>query len=192
MQGGDYSMLVTKGISPAVWLLTLCALIAVWRGGNSVLDLWLMVVLTIWLFDIALAAVFGSSRFDLGFYAGRIYGLIAASIVLIALMVEMIRLYGHLTEALRLAEERNLDLINTRKMLKVMTAIARNNCTVIFTTHDPNAAAAIADQVVLLQNGSIIGQGEPDKTITSDLLSQTYQDRVEVIQTDRRPVVLAL
>ena len=117
MRAGDYSMLVTKGISPAVWLLTLCALIAVWRHNKSVLDLWLMAVLTIWLFDIALAAVFGSSRFDLGFYAGRIYGLLAASIVLIALMVEMIRLYDHLADALRLAEERNLDLINTREAM---------------------------------------------------------------------------
>jgi signal transduction histidine kinase len=117
MQGGDYSMLVTKGISPAVWILSLFALIAVWRRNTSVLDLWMMVVLTIWLFDIALAAVFGSSRFDLGFYAGRVYGLIAASVVLIALMVEMIRLYGHLSDALRLSEERNLDLINTREAM---------------------------------------------------------------------------
>lgn len=115
MQGGDYAMLVTKGISPAVWVLTLIALLAVWRRNTTVLDLWLMVVLTIWLFDIALAAVFGSSRFDLGFYAGRMYGLIAASVVLIALLVEMVRLYGRLTEALRLSEDRNQELVSTQE-----------------------------------------------------------------------------
>ena len=35
-----------------------------------------------WVFDIALAAVLNAGRFDLGFYAGRIYGLLAASFVL--------------------------------------------------------------------------------------------------------------
>jgi hypothetical protein len=41
-------------------------------------------VVWIWLFDIALAAVMGASRFDLGFYAGRIFGLIAAGFLMIA------------------------------------------------------------------------------------------------------------
>jgi signal transduction histidine kinase/CheY-like chemotaxis protein len=111
MQGGDYSMLVSKGVSPFIWFLTLAAAITVWRQANSVLDLWLGVVMVVWLFDIALAAVLGSSRFDLGFYAGRLYGLIAASIVLVALLVETVRLYGRLAEALDLAETRNAELI---------------------------------------------------------------------------------
>ncbi|HTO84487.1 MAG TPA: MASE4 domain-containing protein, partial [Methylomirabilota bacterium] len=77
MQGSDYSLLVSKGISPAVWLLTLVAMIALWERKQRALDLWLMLVMWIWLFDIALAAVIGSTRFDLGFYAGRMFGLIA-------------------------------------------------------------------------------------------------------------------
>src|SRR2546426_8771740 len=47
-----------------------------------------MVVMCAWLFDIALAAVFNAGRFDLGFYAGRIYGLLAASFVLMVLLLE--------------------------------------------------------------------------------------------------------
>ena len=46
------------------------------------LDVWLMVVMCAWLFDIALSAIVNAARFDLGFYAGRIYGLCAASFVL--------------------------------------------------------------------------------------------------------------
>lgn len=117
IKDGDYAMLVSKGISPAVWFLTLFALLAVWRRATAVLDLWLMVVMAVWLLDIALAAILGSSRFDLGFYAGRMYGLIAASIVLIALLAEMVRLYGHLTDALRLSEERNAELVHSREAL---------------------------------------------------------------------------
>jgi signal transduction histidine kinase/ActR/RegA family two-component response regulator len=64
-----------------------------------VLDLWLMVVMCAWLFDIALAAVLNAGRFDLGFYAGRIYGLLAASFVLMVLLIENGRLYARLVGA---------------------------------------------------------------------------------------------
>ena len=39
-----------------------------------------MVVLFAWLLDIALSAVLNAGRFDVGFYAGRIYGLLAANV----------------------------------------------------------------------------------------------------------------
>ena len=44
----------------------------------TVLDLWLMVVICAWAFDVALSAVFNAGRFDLGFYVGRTYGLLAS------------------------------------------------------------------------------------------------------------------
>ena len=70
-----------------VWLLNLLALSCLSRRRPySVLDLWLIVVMCAWLFDIALSAVFNAGRYDLGFYAGRIYGLLAASFVLIVLL----------------------------------------------------------------------------------------------------------
>jgi signal transduction histidine kinase/ActR/RegA family two-component response regulator len=88
---GDYTIGVAKGISPTYWVLTLIAFVALWRRQATVLDLWLMVVMGAWLMDIGLSAVIGASRYDLGFYAGRIYGLIAASVVLVALLLEMAR-----------------------------------------------------------------------------------------------------
>src|SRR5438876_1482375 len=58
-----------------------------------------MVVMCAWFFDIALAAVLNAGRFDLGFYAGRIYGLLAASFVLTALLIENGKLYVRLVAA---------------------------------------------------------------------------------------------
>ena len=70
----------------SVWMLSVAALVALWqRKPRTVLDLWLMVVMCAWFFDVALSAVLNAGRFDLGFYAGRIYGLLAASFVLIML-----------------------------------------------------------------------------------------------------------
>ena len=58
-----------------------------------------MVVTCAWFFDVALSAVLNAGRFDLGFYAGRIYGLLAASFVLIMLVLENSMLYGRLVES---------------------------------------------------------------------------------------------
>ena len=114
MQGSDYSLLVKKGVSPAVWLLTLAAMLLLWQRPLRIVDLWLMLVMWIWLFDIALAAVIGSSRFDLGFYVGRIFGLIASGFLLIMLLGEMGRLYVGVLGAAADAERRYAELARER------------------------------------------------------------------------------
>jgi signal transduction histidine kinase len=67
------------------------------------LDLWVMVVMCVWICEIALAAMLNSGRFDLGFYAGRVYGLAAASFLLLALILETSALHARLEAA---SEER--------------------------------------------------------------------------------------
>jgi hypothetical protein len=114
MQGSDYTMMVTKGVSPAVWLLTFIAMLMLWQRQQRIVDLWLMLVMWVWLFDIALAAVIGSSRFDLGFYAGRVFGLIAASFLLVSLLVEMAALYVGVLGQAADAERRFAELARTR------------------------------------------------------------------------------
>jgi signal transduction histidine kinase len=99
MQGNQYTPTMI-GVVSSVWLFSLLALFALWRRRpHMVLDLWLMVVMCAWFFDIALSAVLNAGRFDLGFYAGRIYGLLAASFVLMMLLIENSVLYGRLVEA---------------------------------------------------------------------------------------------
>ncbi len=83
------------------WSLSLLALVTLlWRRPHCVLDLWLMVVMCAWLFDIAFAGVLNHGRFDLGFYAGRAYSLCAASFVLVVLTLENINLYVLVVQAL--------------------------------------------------------------------------------------------
>ncbi len=83
----------------SVWSLSVLALGILWRKQpHSVLDLWLMIVLCAWLIDIALAAVLNGGRYDLGWYAGRIYGLLAANFVLLVLLVENGVLYANLVQ----------------------------------------------------------------------------------------------
>jgi signal transduction histidine kinase len=86
-------------VATACWTLSLLALAVLWQRRRSLLDLWLMVVMCVWIFDIALASVLNAGRFDVGWYAGRIYGLLAASFVLVVLLLENSVLYARLAEA---------------------------------------------------------------------------------------------
>jgi hypothetical protein len=115
MQNGNYALLVSKGVSPAVWLLTLIAMAALWQKTQRVVDLWLMLVMWIWLFDIALSAVIGSHRFDLGFYSGRIFGLIAASFLLVTLIVELAQMYAGALGAASRAEKQIAEMLRAQK-----------------------------------------------------------------------------
>jgi len=100
LSGGRYSTVFMVVIS-SVWCFSLTALLMLWfRRLRSVIDIWLMVVLCVWLFDIALSAIFNVARFDLGFYAGRLYGLGAASFVLIVLLAENVAMQGQLARLL--------------------------------------------------------------------------------------------
>jgi PAS domain S-box-containing protein len=108
MNGNHYSR-IQIGVISVVWLLSLAALVALWRRRpHSVLDLWLMVVMCAWLFDMALGAVLNNARYDLGWYSGRLYGLMAANFVLLVLLLETRALYARLARSLeteRLAAE---------------------------------------------------------------------------------------
>jgi signal transduction histidine kinase len=87
-------------VATAAWGLSVAALPLLWRRRpHSVLDLWLMVVMCVWVFDIALASVLNAGRFDVGWYAGRVYGLLAASFVLVVLLLENGVLYARLSQA---------------------------------------------------------------------------------------------
>jgi PAS domain S-box-containing protein len=89
------------GVVSAVWSLSLATLLVLWfRRLHSVIDIWLMVVMCAWLFDIALSAIVNVARFDLGFYVGRIYGLGAASFVLAVLLVDNVALQAQLSRLL--------------------------------------------------------------------------------------------
>jgi two-component system, sensor histidine kinase and response regulator len=124
MRGNQYTP-TTNFVNSSVWGLSLLAMLVLWRRRpRSVLYLWLMVVMCAWFFDIALAAVLNQARFDLGWYAGRIYGLLAASFVLMVLLLENGKLYARLAQAYegerrerQLVEQRTTELMAANKEL---------------------------------------------------------------------------
>ncbi|WP_426954478.1 MASE4 domain-containing protein [Muricoccus radiodurans] len=97
--GDDYAALTTSGVGPAVQLLTVVALVAVWRatrGRRTVLELWIAAGLALLILDNLLTMA-GGARATIGWYAGRVEALVSAFVILWA--------YLHEVDALRARAE---------------------------------------------------------------------------------------
>jgi PAS domain S-box-containing protein len=106
IMSGDQDASRKIQIAAACWALSFVALAVLWRRRpHSLIDLWLMVTLCAWIFDIALAAVLNGARYDVGWYGGRVYGLLAASFVLLVLLLENSVLHAQIAAA-RESEQR--------------------------------------------------------------------------------------
>jgi len=122
VKAGDYSRVLSTGTGPSLLILCLLALIVLWRLRRpTVLDIWLMVVMAAWIFDVILASLISSLRFDLGWYAGRVCGLLASTFVLVVLLLETNSLHGRLARAQALLREHaEQELLRTREFLDLV------------------------------------------------------------------------
>jgi diguanylate cyclase (GGDEF)-like protein/PAS domain S-box-containing protein len=115
MRSNSYSPIQVV-VSGTVWMFSVAALLVLWmRRPHSKLDLWLIAVMWAWIFDVALSAVFNAGRFDLGFYAGRIYGVLAATFVLLVLLLEMNAVYARFARSLWAEREERKREIEERR-----------------------------------------------------------------------------
>ncbi len=113
-------------------ILSIIAIALLWQSKQSALDLWLLVVLEIWMFDALLFFVL-STRYSLLWYGGRAFATFAASLVLLFLLSQTAVLYGRLARSyimLERSEETNLLLIaelqhRTRNLLSLVSSLAR-------------------------------------------------------------------
>ncbi|HEX5321578.1 MAG TPA: MASE4 domain-containing protein, partial [Stellaceae bacterium] len=106
LQDGNYTRVYIVTVT-TVWVVSFAAAAAVWRRRDrSALDLWLVVVMVAWLADIALSAGLNRARWDVGFYFGRGYGLVAASFVVAMILLETSGLHSRLARATVRLEKR--------------------------------------------------------------------------------------
>lgn len=89
MDGTTFTLVMNLILSSIFGMCAISLGLLLKRKPHSVLDIWLMVILCAWIFDISLSAVLNAARFDFGFYAGRIYGLFAAVGILGILLAEI-------------------------------------------------------------------------------------------------------
>jgi iron complex transport system ATP-binding protein len=63
--------------------------------------------------------------------------------------------------------------------------------TIVLTTHDPNTASVLADEIVILRAGQVLASGTPVAVMTDEILGAAYGVEVDVRLIDGRPHVLA-
>jgi PAS domain S-box-containing protein len=106
------------GFTLLCYVLTIVVL---WARRRSVLDLWLLVVMCAFVIEMCLISFPVPARYSVGWYGGRICGLLSGSLVLFVLLYEITTLYARQAgnaernraqEALRESEERLQDIID--------------------------------------------------------------------------------
>jgi iron complex transport system ATP-binding protein len=86
----------------------------------------------------------------------------------------------------------HLDLRNKRRIVDVMNGLSASGVTILFTTHEPDLAAAVATDLVLLRDGSVLRAGPISEALTGEDLSETYGVPVRVVEAEGRRAVLWL
>ena len=84
----------------------------------------------------------------------------------------------------------HLDLANARRVTSLLGDLRDRGKTIVFSTHDPNEAAAVADRVLLIRRGGVVAVGPTAEVLTSEHLSATYGVPVEVAEIHGRPFAL--
>jgi PAS domain S-box-containing protein len=166
MAGNLYSSKLT-GVVSGFWALNFVALVLLLRRRpRTMLDLWLMVVMCAWIFDMGLGAVFNTGRFDLGFYAGRIYGFLAASFLLVVFLVENSTQYRQLAVAhaierheRKLVQERTAQLTVVNKELDSSIVALRDSSMRIQSILD-----TVIDGIITIDEHGVVESINPAAT----------------------------
>lgn len=84
------------------------------------------------------------------------------------------------TEVMLLDEPTSaLDMKNQNMILSILKTIAKEeNKTIIFSSHNPNNALYLDSHVILINEGTIIEQGDSKSIITVEKLSSIYGDAI--------------
>ncbi|HZR69350.1 MAG TPA: MASE4 domain-containing protein [Burkholderiales bacterium] len=182
------------GVATACWMLSVVAIAALWRRRPlTVLDLWLMVVMCAWVFDVALASVLNAGRFDVGWYAGRAYGLLASSFVLIVLLLENGVLYARLAEAhagerraRRRVEEKTTELVIANKELDAFSHSVSHDLRAPLRTVDGYARMLEEDYAARLDAEArrLIGV----LRVASQRMGRMIEDLLEFSKLGRHPL----
>jgi signal transduction histidine kinase len=122
-------------------LLYVIALALLWRHRTCSLDLWLAIVLGTLLAEIVLLSCISNGiRLSVGWWTGRAFGLLSASIVLVALLVESMSLYARLARSV--AAERRVRESRLTAM-EAMSATVAHEITQPVASMVTNANAAL-------------------------------------------------
>jgi iron complex transport system ATP-binding protein len=84
----------------------------------------------------------------------------------------------------------HLDLSNRSHLAALIRNLAARGVTVILTTHDPNVAARVANDAVLMRRGEVLASGPVEEVLNASNLTATYGVPVQVAQVYGKTVIV--
>lgn len=84
----------------------------------------------------------------------------------------------------------HLDLRNRQELLSMIKKMKKDQKIIIFTTHDPNDALAIAEKVLLMHKGTTIEFGETKSVMQKELLQKTFDIPIQIQQIEEKTIIL--
>ncbi len=115
-----YSTKALVAIRPFMWPIVVAALTVLYARTRArrVLDLWLCVVLFTGILEFMMTAIASNGRYTFGWYAGHVYGVLAASVVLSALVIETVTLYARVVRVLAEMRTQSAQLARSEDALR--------------------------------------------------------------------------
>jgi signal transduction histidine kinase len=144
-------------------LLLVVTFVVLWVRRHSLLDLWLMVVITAYGAELALSFFPSPVTYTFGWYAGRVCALLSSSLILFVLLHEIMTLYTQLLGAVR-AQRREREA-------RLMTGDAVA-ATIAHEVKQPLSAMITRAETVLRR----LDRGEPDFDKAKEDLKQIAAD----------------
>ncbi|AHG73325.1 Iron(III) ABC transporter, ATP-binding protein [Mannheimia sp. USDA-ARS-USMARC-1261] len=85
----------------------------------------------------------------------------------------------------------NLDMFHARELMKLLRQLTDELAlTVVMVVHDINIAAAYADTIVAMKNGTIEKIGSPQQIITNENLKAVFNLDADVVEYQGKPLVI--
>jgi iron complex transport system ATP-binding protein len=84
----------------------------------------------------------------------------------------------------------HLDIKNKSRLLAILRELVAEGKTIVFTTHEPDVAAMIADSVIMVKGGRVMHAGRVADVMTGKNLSEIYDTRIEAGEYAARRVFL--
>ena len=74
----------------------------------------------------------------------------------------------------------SLDYGNSCRVMETIMSLSKDGYTILFSTHDPDAAMRYSDRVIAFYKGEIIRDGKPSTVLNTDVLSTLYSINVAI------------
>ncbi|MGI9649390.1 MAG: heme ABC transporter ATP-binding protein [Acidimicrobiia bacterium] len=107
--------------------------------------------------------------------------------------VALARVFAQETGVILLDEPTaTLDIRHQERTMTLLRESAAGGTAVVAVLHDLNLAAAYADRLILLADGSVAAAGTPAEVLEASLLSATYRQRMRVMDHPHRDCPLVV